>query len=217
MSIRSFTSVTGPAAPLLRANIDTDVIIRIEHLTQTPRAELGHHVLSTLRYLADGREDPDFVLNKPMFRGAPILLAGENFGCGSSREHAVWALQGAGVRCVIAPSFGDIFHANCFQNGVLPIQLSHAIVDEIAAQCVTGRHLVVDLEACVVTAPEGQAWQFSVDERRRQMLLAGLDDIGLTLRDDALIVEWQARDRLLRPWVWNLPPGVCEDASCRAS
>lgn len=202
MTMQPFTVVTGPAAPLLRANIDTDVIIRIEHLTMLSRKELGRYAMEVLRYLPDGSEDPSFILNQPAFRGAPILLAGPNFGCGSSREHAVWALQGAGLRCVIAPSFGDIFYANCFQNGVLPIRLPLDVVQDLAAQCARGEALSVDLQACVITAPDGRLASFPVDARRREMMLHGLDEIGLTLTDTARIRAWQASDRLSRPWAW---------------
>ncbi|MBB3014169.1 3-isopropylmalate/(R)-2-methylmalate dehydratase small subunit [Cupriavidus alkaliphilus] len=202
MTMQPFTVVTGPAAPLLRANIDTDVIIRIEHLTMLSRKDLGRYAMEVLRYLPDGREDPSFILNQPAFRGAPILLAGPNFGCGSSREHAVWALQGAGLRCVIAPSFGDIFYANCFQNGVLPIRLPMDVVQDLAAQCAQGEPLSVDLQACGITAPNGRVTPFPVDARRREMMLHGLDEIGLTLTDAARIRAWQAADRLSRPWAW---------------
>jgi 3-isopropylmalate/(R)-2-methylmalate dehydratase small subunit len=202
MTMQPFTVVTGPAAPLLRANIDTDVIIRIEHLTMPSRKELGRYAMEVLRYLPDGSEDPSFILNQPAFRGAPILLAGPNFGCGSSREHAVWALQGAGLRCVIAPSFGDIFYANCFQNGVLPIRLPMDVVQDLAVQCAQGEPLSVDLQACGITAPDGRVTPFSVDARRREMMLHGLDEIGLTLIDAARIRAWQAADRLSRPWAW---------------
>lgn len=204
MTSRVFTKVVGAAAPLLRANIDTDVIIRIEHLTQTPRDQLGRFALEVLRYQTDGQEDLTFVLNKRAFREAPILLTGPNFGCGSSREHAVWALHGAGIRCVIAASFGDIFYANCFQNGVLPIRLATDIVEKFADQCANGAPLVVDLESCAITAPDGSLTSFSVDTRRREMMLLGLDDIGLTLLDEARIFEWQQRDRFTRPWAWRV-------------
>jgi 3-isopropylmalate/(R)-2-methylmalate dehydratase small subunit len=140
-----FTTVSGPAAPLLLANVDTDVIIRIEPLTQQPREALGRFAFEVLRYRPDGSEDPEFVLNQPAFRGAPILLAGTNFGCGSSREGAVWALPGIGIRCVIAPSFGDIFFSNYFQNGVLPIVLDEHMIEELATSARTGAVMRVDL------------------------------------------------------------------------
>ncbi|RZL93550.1 MAG: 3-isopropylmalate dehydratase small subunit [Variovorax sp.] len=200
--MQPFTVVTGAAPYLSRANVDTDVIIRIERLTSLARGELGPYAMEALRYREDGSEDPDFILNQPAFRGAPILLAGDNFGCGSSREGAVWALQGLGVRCVIAPSFGDIFYSNCFQNGVLPIRLPAAEVEACAAACANGAPMTVDLTQRKLIAPNGMESTFAVDPLRREGLLHGLDDIGLTLKDDALILEWQQADRLRRPWAW---------------
>ena len=198
-----FTAVTGPAVPLMRPNVDTDVIIRIERLTTLGKTELGPYAFEALRRRPDGSEDADCVLNAPRFLGAPVLLAAENFGCGSSREGAVWALQGIGVRCVIAPSYGDIFWSNCFQNGVLPITLPVAQVQALAAQCESGAPVTVDLRTCTVAAPDGQAMAFTIDPLRREALLHGLDDIGLTLKDDALIRAWQAADRQRRPWAWS--------------
>lgn len=206
MSIPPFTVISGAAPYLPRANIDTDVIIRIERLTSLPKEQLGAYAMEALRYRADGSDDPDFILNRPIFRGAPILLAGDNFGCGSSREGAVWALQGIGVRCVIAPSFGDIFHGNCFQNGVLPIRLPAREVGALAAACADGAPLTVDLERRTLTAPSGAQTAFTIDPLRREALLLGLDDIGLTLRDEALIRAWQQADRAHRPWAW--PPAA---------
>ncbi|MGJ7505847.1 3-isopropylmalate dehydratase small subunit [Variovorax sp. GT1P44] len=200
--MQPFTIVTGAAPYLSRANIDTDVIIRIERLTSLAREELGPYAMEALRYREDGSEDPDFILNQPAFRGAPILLAGDNFGCGSSREGAVWALQGIGVRCVIAPSFGDIFYSNCFQNGVLPIRLPAAEVEAFAAACAGGAAMTVDLTRRKLMAPHGTESGFVVDPLRREGLLHGLDDIGLTMKDDALIREWQQADRIRRPWAW---------------
>ena len=197
-----FVRVQGAAVPLMLPNVDTDVIIRIERLTSLSRDQLGPHALEALRLRADGSEDPDCVLNQPRFRQAPVLLAGPNFGCGSSREGAVWALQGLGVRCVVAPSYGDIFFNNCFQNGVLAIRLPMAQVEALARQAAHGAAFVVDLEACTLTPPDGQLLRFGVDALRREALLHGLDDIGLTLQDDALVRAWQQRDRAARPWAW---------------
>ena len=202
MSMRPFTIVTGAAPYLSRANIDTDVIIRIERLTTLARDELGPYAMEALRYREDGSDDPAFILNQPAFRSAPILLAGHNFGCGSSREGAVWALQGIGIRCVIAPSFGDIFYNNCFQNGVLPIRLPAAEVEAFAAACADGALMTVDLTKRKLIAPNGIESNFVVDPLRREGLLHGLDDIGLTLKDDALIRQWQQADRTRRPWAW---------------
>jgi 3-isopropylmalate/(R)-2-methylmalate dehydratase small subunit len=202
-----FTTVTGPAAPLLRANIDTDVIIRVERLVGTTRASMGAHAFEIWRLRPDGSEDPDFVLNRPAFRSAPILLAGPNFGCGSSREGAVWALAGMGVRAVIAPSFSDIFRTNALQNGLLPVVLDEAAVCAIAAQVEAApenARVTVDLERTLVIAPDGSAHSFAIDAARREALLAGLDDIGLTLRAVETIAAWQRADRAARPWVWRV-------------
>lgn len=200
--MEAFTTLTGPAVPLMRANVDTDVIIRIDRLTTLPKAALGPHALEALRCRADGTLDPDCVLNDPRFAAAPILLAGANFGCGSSREGAVWALQGMGVRCVIAPSFGDIFFNNCFQNGVLPIRMAPTQVDALAALAVGGAAFTVDLRQQLVHSPDGSAWAFHVEPLRRESLLQGLDDIGLTLKHTPAIDAWERADRAARPWNW---------------
>jgi 3-isopropylmalate/(R)-2-methylmalate dehydratase small subunit len=205
MSFQPFTVVRGAAVPLMRSNVDTDVIIRIERMTALPKEAWGHWALEPLRYREDGSEDTESILNQPRFRDAPILLAGPNFGCGSSREPAVTALQGLGLRCIVAPSFGDIFFANCFQNGVLPIRLELPQVKALAAQAGSGAALTVDLESRVVVAPDGTRFPFEVDALRREALLQGLDDIGLTLRDEVLITAWQQADRARRPWAWPQP------------
>src|ERR1700731_4603684 len=158
--MKPFVSVTGAAAPLLQANIDTDVIIRIERLTEG--ADLGRYALEAMRYLRDGSPNPSCVLNEPRFMHAPILLAGRNFGCGSSREGAVTALMAMGVRCVIAPSFGDIFHANCFRNGLLPVELSEGAIESLAAQSRDG-DFTVDLTRQVIVAPSREVTTFSID------------------------------------------------------
>ncbi len=203
--MQAFTTLTGPAAPLLRANIDTDVIIRIERLTSLTSAELGPHALEALRFRADGSEDPDFVLNQPAFRDASILLAGANFGCGSSREGAVTALMARGIRCVIAPSFGDIFFNNCFQNGLLPIRLPEAAVLQLADEAAGGASFTVDLQTQTIRTRAGEVHAFAVDPQRREGMLRGLDEVDLTLRDDALIRQWQQQDRVERPWAWPKP------------
>jgi 3-isopropylmalate/(R)-2-methylmalate dehydratase small subunit len=203
MNLQPFTTVTGAAPWLEQPNVDTDIIVRIERLTTLARGELGPYCLESLRYLQDGSEDPGFILNDPRFRGAPFLLAGANFGCGSSREGAVWALQDMGVRCVIAPSFGDIFFSNCFQNGVLPIRLPVAQVEQVAAACAGGVPLHVDLDRQMLLVPSSTALPFVVDPLRREGLLTGLDDIGLTLKHDAQVRAWQTKDRIARPWVWR--------------
>lgn len=198
--MQPFTSVTGPAAPLPQANIDTDVIIRIERLTGD--ADLGRYAFEALRYLPDGAPNPSWVFNDPRFAKAPILIAGRNFGCGSSREGAVTALMAMGLRCVIAPGFGDIFFANCFRNGLLPIALPEAVVETLAAEA-DGRDFTVDLRAQSVRAPSGEIIPFSVDPLQRDGLLEGLDEIGLTLKEESGIAAWQAADRATRPWVWE--------------
>ena len=194
-----FTTLTGVAAPLLRDDIDTDVILRIERLTGTTRESMGAVAFEAWRIRPDGSENPDFVLNQPRFRNAPILLAGANFGCGSSREGAVWAIMGLGVRCVLAESFGDIFYNNCFQNGLLPACLPRPALDGLAGQVVT-----VDLDSQTVTGPGG-AVPFAIEPMRKAALLGGLDEIGLTLQHADAIAAYQAADRVARPWVWELP------------
>jgi 3-isopropylmalate/(R)-2-methylmalate dehydratase small subunit len=194
--MQPFKTVSGAAVPLLQANVDTDVIVRIERLTGN--ADLGHYAFEALRYLPDGSPNPDCVFNQPRFRNAPILLAGRNFGCGSSREGAVTALMTMGINCVIAPSFGDIFFANCFRNGVLPIVLDQGLVERLADSA----ELTVDLEQQSISAA-GEVFHFPVDVLQREGLLEGLDEIGLTLRGTDEIAAWQSTDRAQRPWVWQ--------------
>jgi 3-isopropylmalate/(R)-2-methylmalate dehydratase small subunit len=194
--MQPFKTVTGTAVPLLQANVDTDVIVRIERLTGN--ADLGHYAFEALRYLPDGSANPDCVFNQPRFASAPILLAGRNFGCGSSREGAVTALMAMGIRCVIAPSFGDIFFANCFRNGVLPIVLGEGLVERLTDSA----ELTVDLEQQSISA-SGEVFHFSVDALQREGLLEGLDEIGLTLKGTDEIAAWQSTDRAHRPWVWQ--------------
>jgi len=195
-----FVTVTGAAAPLLQANIDTDVIIRIERLTEG--ADLGRYALEAMRYLPDGSPNPNSVLNDARFKHAPILLAGRNFGCGSSREGAVTALMAMGVRCVIAPSFGDIFHANCFRNGLLPIELPESAIEKLSEQSPDG-DFTVDLTQQVIVAPSREITAFAIDPLQRDALLEGLDEIGLTLKCADEINAWQNADRVNRPWVWQ--------------
>jgi 3-isopropylmalate/(R)-2-methylmalate dehydratase small subunit len=200
--MQAFTTLQGPAAALLQPNIDTDVIIRIERLASLERDALGAYALEALRYRADGSEDPDFVLNRAPFRDAPILITGPNFGCGSSREGAVWALLARGIRCVIGESFGDIFFANCFQNGVLPLRQPSETVARIATLAADGAPVTVDLVSQWVVLPTGETISFEVDPMRRDALLEGLDDIGQTLKRGEVIAAWQQHDRQARPWVW---------------
>ncbi|HWT08086.1 MAG TPA: 3-isopropylmalate dehydratase small subunit [Roseomonas sp.] len=204
--MQKFTKVAGPAAPMLRANVDTDVIIPIQRLVGTGREGLGPYAFERLRYNKDGSDNPDFVLNLPQYRDSPILLAGANFGCGSSREGAVWALMGMGFRAVLAPSFGDIFFNNCFQNGMLPIVVPEDVVARIAAETEAAqgaRHTAIDLARQVIVTPEGAEIPFTVDARKKEALLEGLDDIALTLRFKDAIDGWYAADRAARPWVWE--------------
>ena len=206
--MKPVTTITGVAAPIPLANVDTDVIIRIEKLAQCPRDELGRWALAPLRLREDGSENPGFVLNQPGWRQARILVAGPNFGCGSSREHAVWALQGIGIECIIAPSFGDIFRNNCFQNGLLPVQLPTAgprgLLEVLEQRRQAGEpvELEVDLQAQVVRWPGQGELSFAIEPRRREALLQGLDAIDLTRSLLPQIEAWQARDRAARPWVW---------------
>ncbi len=201
--------ITGPAAPLMAENVNTDVIIRIERLSLLAREELGAYAFEAWRYRADGSEDPDFVLNRPEWRGAPILLAGANFGCGSSREGAVWALNALGIRCVIAPGFGAIFANNCYQNATLPVVLPAETVAALAetARADPADPFTVDLEEQRVAPPEGAPVPFEIDPLRRRGLLEGLDDIGLTTQRLDDIRAFRAADRGRRPWVYALENG----------
>ena len=202
--MEKFTRVTGVAAPLMRPNIDTDVIIPIDDCVSVPRAEQGRCAFRAWRYRADGSDNPDFVLNRAPFREAKILLAGINFGCGSSREPAVWALMGLGIRAIVAPSYGDIFYNNCFQNGVLPIILPEETVRAIATEveAAPDSPVTVDLENCAITNARGMRFSFGVEEARRSALLEGLDEIGMTLKREPRIASWQDSDRIRRPWVY---------------
>ncbi len=204
--MEKFTKVTGVAAPLMRENVDTDLIIRIERLVNnTGRSGLGPYCFEQIRLRPDGSENPDCVLNQAPYRDAPIILSADNFGCGSSREGAVWALAGMGVKAVIAPSYGDIFFNNCFQNGILPVALPLAEVQQLADEMKASpgnARITVDLETCQVVSPTGRVIPFQVDARRQHAMLNGLDDIGQTLSRKGEIEAWQAADRAARPWVW---------------
>jgi 3-isopropylmalate/(R)-2-methylmalate dehydratase small subunit len=205
--MQPFSVLTAIAVPLLRESIDTDVIIRIERLVgANRRSELGHWCFEALRYRADGAENPDFVLNRAVFRDAQILIAGANFGCGSSREGAVWALMQMGLRSVIAPSFGDIFFNNCFQNGMLPVTLDAAAVEQIAAdvgQDPAANLLTVDLVRQVVVSRRGAEHRFHVPALRRAAMLEGLDELALTLAREVEIAAHHALDRTRRPWIYR--------------
>ena len=195
-----FTTLRAVAAPLPQANVDTDTIIRVERCARTPKAEMGRYAFEMIRFLPDGAEDPGFVLNREPWRAARILVCGANFGCGSSREMAVWALAGMGVRCVIAPSFGEIFFGNCFQNGVLAIRLPDGTVAELMARASdpASATFTVELERQVLNG----GLRFEVEPLRKKMLLEGLDEISLTLALEPKIAAFQAADRLRRPWIY---------------
>jgi 3-isopropylmalate/(R)-2-methylmalate dehydratase small subunit len=193
-----FTVVRGPAAPLLLPDVNTDVIAP----AHGGRGDLAANAFAPLRYLPDGAENPDFVLNRQPFRGAPILLAAQNFGCGSSRETAVWALRGLGIRCVMAESYSDIFFGNCFQNGMLPIVLDHAVIAGLAKEAESGEAVEVDLRTTTITTPNRRLISFEVNPTRRQQLLEGLDDLDVGIRRREQIRAFQASDRGRRPWVY---------------
>jgi 3-isopropylmalate/(R)-2-methylmalate dehydratase small subunit len=202
--MEKFTTLTGVAAPLPMINVDTDIIIPKQFLKTIKRTGLGKNLFQDMRYDAEGREIPDFVLNRPAYRKAKILVAGENFGCGSSREHAPWALLDFGIRCVIAPSFADIFYNNCFKNGILPIALPKDQVAKLLDDAERGANAVVtiDLEKQEITGPDGGLIRFDIDPFRKHCLLNGLDDIGLTLQKAAGIDGYEARQRTAQPWLW---------------
>ena len=198
-----FTKLTGIAAPMPLINVDTDMIIPKQFLKTIKRSGLGVNLFDEMRYDGEGKEIPDFVLNKPQYRDAQILVAGDNFGCGSSREHAPWALLDFGIRCVIAPSYADIFYNNCFKNGILPIVLPQEQVDILMKDAEKGANarIEVDLEAQTITASDGQVFAFEVDAFKKHCLLNGLDDIGLTLEKAASIQSFEGRLAMERPWV----------------
>jgi 3-isopropylmalate/(R)-2-methylmalate dehydratase small subunit len=193
----AFTKLTAIAAPLPVANVDTDKIIPARFLKTIKRTGLGVHLFDTLRYDAEGKERPDFVLNREPYRRAEILIAHENFGCGSSREHAPWALLDFGIRCVIAPDFADIFHTNTFKNGILPIKLPREICDQLMEDAKLGENarLTVDLERQVVVRPNGEEVPFEIDPFRKHLLLNGLDDIGQTLQHAPAIDRFEQAHR----------------------
>ncbi|MFG6428925.1 3-isopropylmalate dehydratase small subunit [Roseateles sp. LYH14W] len=200
-----FTTHTGVAAALLRSNIDTDAIIPSREMKTVSKTGLAGGLFAGWRYVQAREPDPNFVLNRVVQRGSSILLAGANFGCGSSREHAVWALKEYGIRAIIAPSFGAIFAGNCVRNGLLPVVLPEAQIAAMAASTSAdpqGRRLNVDLQRCVVTDAAGNAYPFELAASQREMLLQGLDPIALTLQSSAAIEAFQAKDRQARPWIY---------------
>ncbi|MFN6955983.1 MAG: 3-isopropylmalate dehydratase small subunit [Acetobacteraceae bacterium] len=202
--MKAFTTLTGIAAPLPMANVDTDQIIPSRFLKTIERSGLGKALFAPMRYREEGSENPDFVLNREPYRRAEILIAHENFGCGSSREHAPWALLDFGIRCVIAPSFADIFHNNCFKNGILPVRLPREVCDRLMEDARLGGNarITVDLERQVVVRPNGEEIPFEVDPLRRKMLLEGLDEIGQTLAHSGAIAGFEARQKAAQPWLY---------------
>jgi 3-isopropylmalate/(R)-2-methylmalate dehydratase small subunit len=201
--MQKFTMLTGVAAPLPMINVDTDKIIPKQYLKTIERKGLGKGLFDEMRYRDDGSENPDFVLNRPAWRQAKILVTGENFGCGSSREHAPWALLDFGITCVIAPSFADIFYNNCFKNGILPIRLPQRDVDRLMDDAERGANavLTVDLEKQEIRGPDGGCIAFEIDPFRKHLLLEGLDDIGLTLQKSAVIDAFETKRRATLPWL----------------
>jgi 3-isopropylmalate/(R)-2-methylmalate dehydratase small subunit len=202
--MQKFTTLTGVAAPLPMANVDTDKIIPKQFLKTIERKGLARGLFDEMRFLGDGSENPDFVLNQPAYRKAQVLVAGENFGCGSSREHAPWALLDFGIRCIIAPSFADIFYNNCFKNGILPITLPQAVVDQLMDDAKKGSNatFTVDLESQTITRPDGGKISFDVEPDRKTSLLNGLDEVGLTLKRSSTIEGYEAKQRAGQPWLW---------------
>ena len=202
--MQKFTRLTGIAAPLPMINVDTDMIIPKQFLKTIKRTGLGVHLFEEMRRTPEGREIADFVLNQEPWRKAEILVTGDNFGCGSSREHAPWALLDFGIRCIVAPSFADIFYNNCFKNGILPIRLPQEKIDLLMDDARRGANakITVDLEAQTITGPDGGTIPFEIDAFRKHCLINGLDDIGLTLVKAAKIDEFEAKARATQPWLF---------------
>jgi len=204
--MQKFKTLTGIAAPLNMINVDTDMIIPKQFLKTIERTGLGKHLFDEMRYDPEtGEEKPDFVLNKPQYRQSEILVAGDNFGCGSSREHAPWALLDFGIRCVLAPSFADIFYNNCFKNGIVPIKLPRAVIDKLMEKADRGSNatFTVDLENQVITDPDGEEISFELDAFRKHCLLNGLDDIGLTLQNEKKIDTFEDKQGAGQPWLYR--------------
>jgi len=201
--MQKFDKLTGIAAPLNMINIDTDMIIPKQFLKTIKRSGLGKNLFDEMRFTPDGKEKPDFVLNKSAYRKAQILVAGDNFGCGSSREHAPWALLDFGIRCIIATSFADIFYNNCFKNGILPIVLPQADVDRLMDDAERGANAMVsiDLAAQEIRGPDGGVIKFDIDTFRKKCLIEGLDDIGLTLQKGEKINQFEQKHRAAQPWL----------------
>ena len=203
--MEKFTRLTGIAAPMDAINVDTDQIIPKLHLRTIKRTGLGKVLFDELRFHPDGTEKPEFILNRPPWREAEILVAGDNFGCGSSREHAPWSLLDFGIRCIVSTSFADIFYNNCFKNGILPVTVPRDALDALMADASDRENpvLTVDLEAQEITRPNGAVLGFTIDEFRRDCLLNGLDDIGLTMQKVDRIDAFEARQREQQPWLYR--------------
>ena len=201
--MQKFTKITGVAAPMPLINIDTDMIIPKLFLKTIKRSGLGKNLFDEMRYDDAGNERPDFVLNKPAYRNAQIIVAGDNFGCGSSREHAPWALLDFGIRVVVSTSFADIFYSNCFKNGILPIVLPQEDIDKLMDDAARGANAVlsVDLENQTITGPDGGEVSFEVDAFKKHCLINGLDDIGLTMQKSDAIAAFEARNATSMPWI----------------
>ncbi|MCY1665433.1 3-isopropylmalate dehydratase small subunit [Rhizobium sp. SL86] len=201
--MEKFVKLTGVAAPLPVVNIDTDMIIPKDYLKTIKRTGLGKGLFAEARYRDDGSLNPDFVLNKPQYEHAKILVAGDNFGCGSSREHAPWALLDFGIRCVISTSFADIFYNNCFKNGILPIVVSQDDLDKLMDDASRGANavLTIDLEAQEISGPDGGKITFDIDPARKHIMLEGLDDIATTLKSDGAIASFETKIQSERPWL----------------
>ncbi len=201
-----FTKLTGVAAPLPMINIDTDKIFPAGYLKTIKRTGLAKYLFDEIRFRPDGSENPDFVLNQGPYRNAKIIVAGDNFGCGSSREHAPWALMDFGISCVIAPSFADIFYNNCFKNGLLPIALPQDIVDQLMEDARKGANAVlsIDLDKQTISRPDGGVVHFEIDPFRKHCLINGLDDIGLTEQKAAEIAGYEEEARRSRPWLFGM-------------
>lgn len=200
-------TLQGVAAPLPRANIDTDIITPAKLLVEANKDNMHERTFEPLRFLPGGGDNPDFILNKPSYRDAKILITGKNFGCGSSRESAVWGLRGLGIRCVIAESFGDIFFNNCFQNSVLPIRLSAEVIADLMTEAGDDQgnmQFQIDVAQRTLTTPSGRIITFELTADRQTALLEGLDDVSQTLKDDTDTAAFQDRDRLARPWIYQL-------------
>ena len=201
--MEKFTKLRGVAAPFNMINIDTDKILPKQFLKTIKRSGLGKHLFTELRYMDDGSENPEFVLNKPSYRDSNIIVAGDNFGCGSSREHAPWALLDFGIKCIISTSFADIFYNNCFKNGILPIVVNKRQLNQLMEDADKGANAVldIDLESQEITRPDGEKVYFEIDEFRKHCLINGLDDIGLTMEKEKNIDNFEKRRAAEQPWV----------------